>query len=92
MNSKNDIIAEVHKAGTGNATKADITAIVSKTFAVIGETLAKGEDVRIADFGTFSVTERPERPGRNPATGEAMTLKASRSAKFKAAAGLKNSL
>lgn len=57
----------------------------------IGE-LAKGEDVSVPGFGKFAVKDRPERQGRNPATGETMTIAASRKLSFTAAKELKNKL
>ena len=52
------------------------------------ETLKKGEKVVLLGFGTFSVVERPARKGRNPRTGEVIKIKASKSVKFKAGAGM----
>ena len=52
------------------------------------ETLKKGEKVVLLGFGTFSVVERPARKGRNPRTGEVIKVKASKSVKFKAGAGM----
>lgn len=59
---------------------------------VIIEALVAGEDVKVSGFGTFSVTERPEREGRNPATGESMVIAASKAAKFKASKTLKDAV
>lgn len=58
--------------------------------AVISEALAKGEEVKISGFGTFSVSERAARTGRNPMTGETIQIAASKSPKFKAAKALKD--
>ena len=52
--------------------------------------LHNGEKVQITGFGTFEVSERAEREGRNPSTGETMTIKASKSPKFKAGKALKD--
>lgn len=52
------------------------------------KTLKKGEKVVLLGFGTFSVVERPARKGRNPRTGEVIKIKASKSVKFKAGAGM----
>ena len=52
--------------------------------------LVKGEKIQLVGFGTFEVSERPEREGRNPKTGEAMTIAASRTPKFKAGKALKD--
>ena len=79
------------------ATSSDIgeakaKAIISSVFDAIGDAAAEGEDVAIPNFGKFTVKDRPERQGRNPATGEAMTIKASRAVSFKAAKGLKDKM
>ena len=65
---------------------------VDGVFEAIGEALANGDDVRIAAFGTFSVKSRPARTGRNPRTGEPVSISASRSPSFKAGKTLKDSL
>ena len=57
---------------------------VDSMFAVIGEALANGEEVRIAGFGTFTARTRLARTGRNPRTGEAISISASKSPSFKA--------
>ena len=59
---------------------------------MIGEALAQKDSVRLAGFGNFSVSSRPEREGRNPQTGANITIKASSNVSFKAASGLKDSL
>lgn len=58
------------------------------TLASIKEALEAGESVQLIGFGTFSVTERPERQGINPRTKETITIAAKKVAKFKAGAGL----
>ena len=70
--------------------KKDAAAALDATLNSIKNALAEGDSVSILGFGTFSVKERPERQGRNPATGEAMTIKASKSPVFKAGKGLKD--
>lgn len=57
---------------------------------VITEELVNGGEVKITGFGTFSVAERAEREGRNPATGETIQIAASKAPKFKAAKALKD--
>jgi len=54
--------------------------------------LKSGDKVNISGFGTFSVSERKARTGRNPKTGETIQIASSRAAKFKAGKGLKESL
>ena len=58
----------------------------------INEAMKKGDDVTLVGFGTFSVTERAERIGRNFKTGKNIQIPASKSVKFKAVKALKNSL
>ena len=57
---------------------------------IISDTLSNGDDVKISGFGTFSVTERAERTGRNPMTGDVITIAASKAPKFKASKTLKD--
>lgn len=54
--------------------------------------LVNGEKVQIAGFGSFEVNVRPAREGRNPSTGEVMTIAASKNVKFKAAKDMKDAL
>ena len=70
--------------------KAVAREAVDGLFAVIGEALANGEEVRIAGFGTFGTRSRPARTGRNPRTGEAVSISASTSPTFKAGKTLKD--
>jgi DNA-binding protein HU-beta len=70
------------------AAKKTITAV----FDQIAEAASKGDEVSIPGFGKFTVKDRPERQGRNPATGEAMTIAASKKVAFTAAKGLKDRL
>ena len=58
-------------------------------FGTIGDALANGEEVRISGFGTFGTRSRPARTGRNPRTGEAVSISASMSQTFKAGKPLK---
>lgn len=65
---------------------------VDGMFAIIGEALADGEEVRLPGFGTFGIRSRPARTGRNPRTGEAVSIPASTSPTFKAGKTLKDSV
>ncbi|MBQ8783354.1 MAG: HU family DNA-binding protein [Clostridia bacterium] len=65
---------------------------VNAVFATIADELAKGEKIQIVGFGTFEVRERAEKQGRNPRTGETMTVPASKVPAFKAGAALKNAV
>ena len=59
---------------------------------VVAEELKKGEKIQLVGFGTFEVSERAAREGRNPQTGETMQIAASKSPKFKAGKALKDAL
>ena len=65
---------------------------VDSVFATTGEALANGDEVRIAGFGTFAARTRPARAGRNPRTGEAISISASRSPSFKAGKALRDAV
>jgi len=75
-----------------NLSKADAAEAVEAVFKGIQDTLQKGDSVTLVGFGTFSVSERAARTGRNPRTGEAITIPASKSPKFKAGKALKDAL
>ncbi len=78
-------------ARTGLSKSAARNAVDS-VFATIGEALADGEDVRLPGFGTFGTRRRPARTGRNPRTGEAVSISASTSPTFKAGKTLKDTV
>ena len=59
---------------------------------VVAEELKKGEQIQLVGFGTFQVSERAAREGRNPQTGETMQIKASKTPKFTAGKALKDAL
>ena len=71
-------------------TKADVARVYEGTFELFKEELGKGNDVAVAGFGTFKVSERAAREGRNPQSGEPMTIAASKAPKFKAGKALKD--
>jgi len=82
-----DVIATDH-----GIAKTDARKIVDAVFDAIGNAAAKGEEISLNGFGKFKVKDSPEREGRNPATGEAMTIKASKKLGFTAAKGVKDKL
>ena len=65
---------------------------VDGVFAIVGEALADGEEVRLPGFGTFGTRSRPARTGRNPRTGEAVAISASTSPTFKPGKTLKDTV
>ena len=84
---KSELIEAVAEA-TG-LTKADATRAFDATFEVIKEGLKKGERVPVAGFGTFNVSKRKAREGRNPQTGAAVKIPARKAVTFKAGTALK---
>jgi DNA-binding protein HU-beta len=88
--SKQDLIDAV--AGACGITKDSAKTAVDTMLAHIKDGMKKGEDVRIADFGTFKATKRPAREGRNPSTGKTIQIPASVVPKFQPAKGLKEHL
>ena len=70
-------------------TKADVEKVFNGTFNLFKEELAKGNDVAVAGFGTFKISNRAARTGRNPQTGETIEIAASKSVGFKAGSALK---
>ena len=72
--------------------KGSAERVVNTIFDDIVEALKSGDKVNISGFGTFQVSNRKARTGRNPKTGEAIEIAASRSAKFKPGKLLKDSL
>ena len=73
-------------------TQRQVEVALNAMIGVISASLVRGDKVQIAGFGSFEVSERAAREGRNPATGEPMTIKASKSVKFKATKSLKEEL
>ena len=79
-------------AAWAGMTKDAARDAVDSMCATICETLANGEEVRIAGFGTFVTRSRPARTGRNPRTGEAVSIAASTSPTFKAGKALRDAV
>ena len=70
--------------------KKDSEAALKSFVENVSNALVKGESVQLIGFGTFSVSERAARSGRNPLSGETITIAASKNAKFKAGKALKD--
>jgi len=88
--NKNDLIAQV--STDANLTKADAGEAVEAILGAIAGALKSGDEVRLVGFGTFSVAHRAASTGRNPRTGEAIQIKASKNPKFKAGKALKEAV
>ncbi|MDD6156777.1 MAG: HU family DNA-binding protein [Lachnospiraceae bacterium] len=89
MNKAELVAAVAEKAGLS---KKDAEASVKAFTDVIAEELKKGEKVTLVGFGTFEVSERAERVGRNPQTKQTITIPASKAPKFKAGKALKDAI
>ncbi len=77
-------------AAKAQITKKEAAAAVSAVLDVIAAELAAGGDVKITGFGSFEVKERAARTGRNPKTGEAVEIPASKYVAFSAGSTLKD--
>ena len=88
--NKQELIASI--AEKAELERDDAKKALNAFIEVVGDELKKGEKIQIIGFGTFEVSERAAREGRNPQTGETMEIKASRNPKFKAGKALKDSL
>ncbi len=90
MPGKGDIVERVAEL-TGYP-KARMAVAYETIFELMAEALADGDSVNVPGFGAFHVSERAARRGRNPVTGEPMTIAASKTVRFKPAKGLKEML
>lgn len=88
--NKTELIASV--AEKAEMTKKDAEKSINALFASVEEALAKNDKVQIIGFGTFEVKIREERKGRNPQTGQEITIPASKNPVFKAGKGLKDAV
>ena len=86
--NKTELVAAIAKET--ELSRKDAEAAVKAFVDVVANELKKGEKVQLVGFGTFEVSERAAREGRNPATGETMTINASKTPKFKAGKALKD--
>lgn len=88
---KQDLVEVVMKAGEIEVKKR-AAEVIDAIFDTITKTMAKGEEVAIAGFGTFKVAKRAARMGINPKTGERIQIAASIKPKFRAAKALKEAV
>ena len=87
--TKSDIVAAVHELGF---TKKKSVDIIETLLEIIKGSLEKNEDVLISGFGKFCVREKNERRGRNPATGNDLTLGARRVVTFRCSSVLRDKI
>jgi DNA-binding protein HU-beta len=88
--NKNDLIQKL--ADTTGLAKNDAAKAVEGTFDIIAATLKEGDEVRLTGFGVFVVATRAGGKGRNPQTGEEITIKPSKQPRFRPGKQLKDSL
>ena len=88
--TKADIVAAIYeKVGISKTESSDV---VESVFEVLKEVLENGEEVKISGFGTFRVKDKSPRKGRNPQTGEGITITARSVLRFKPGQVLKKSM
>ena len=88
--NKTELIAAV--AENAGLSKKDSEAAIKALTEVITDALKSGDKVQLVGFGTFEVSERAAREGRNPQTGETMKIAACKAPKFKAGKALKDAI
>ncbi len=88
--NKQDLIDQI--AEKADLPKVKAQEVFETMLDVIKSSLTKGEDVKLVGFGTFTVSERAATTGRNPRTGEAIKIAASKQPKFKAGKELKDAV
>ena len=88
--TKADVVARVCDA-TG-CTKIEAYDIVEGVFSAMKETLVSGENLKISGFGNFEIKQKADRRGRNPQTGEEITITARRVLTFKPSAVLRDAI
>jgi len=86
--NKTELVAAMAKET--NLSKKDVEDVLKSFVDVVADELKKGGKIQLVGFGTFEVSERAAREGRNPQTGETMTIAASKAPKFKAGKALKD--
>ena len=88
MVNKTELINAAAEAA--QVTKKDAAAVVNAVLDTIAQTLADGDKVQLVGFGNFEIRERKARQGKNPRTGEAVTIAAFKVPSFKAGKALKD--
>jgi DNA-binding protein HU-beta len=92
MNYVNKTELVEHIAGKSDISKAAASRALASIMDAVKKTLKKGDTVTLVGFGTFSVSKRAARTGRNPRTGAALKIKAAKVPRFKPGKGLKDAL
>ncbi len=90
MITKADVVEKISKEY--NLSKAESKRIIDTTQEMLTDALVEGDKVFLSGFGTFDIRQRQERKGRNPQTGEELTIPAQKAVGFKAAKNLKEQI
>lgn len=88
--TKHELIEKISSGA--RLSKTNASKVINATIGAITSALKKGQTVTLVGFGTFKVSKRKARTGRNPRTGETITIKAAKVPKFKAGKGLKDAV
>ncbi len=88
--TKAELISKM--ADDAGITKSTAEKALNSLVDAVTESLSSGDKITLVGFGTFDVTERAQREGRNPRTGEAITIPASRTVRFKAGNKLRDTV
>ena len=88
--TKADLVYKIHKSN--GISKKDSFDILEAVFSIMKDTLESGEKIKVAGFGNFEVKEKKARKGRNPQTGETITIAARRVLTFKPSVVLKSAI
>ena len=88
--TKSDLVAQI--AARANLSKAAAERSLNAMLKAMQEALGSDDKITLTGFGTFSVEERKERQGRNPRTGEAITIEASKGVRFRPGKILKDTV
>ncbi|MHB1279856.1 MAG: HU family DNA-binding protein [Acidithiobacillus sp.] len=87
---KQELVNQIAKAAEVSQQKAAV--VIDAVIHAVTDAMAAGESVNLVGFGTFSVSERPARQGRNPSTGATINISARKSPSFKAGKVLKDAV
>ena len=88
--TKADLVDKVHS--TTSLSKKESYDLLETVFEVMKSTLESGENIKLSCFGSFEIKQKKERTGRNPVTGESVTIDARRILTFKPSAVLKSTI
>ena len=88
--NKTELVEQI--AQKADLSRREAESAVDATLKTIEEQLARGEEITLTGFGKFHVAQRGAREGRNPRTGESMTIAASKVPRFTAGSGLKKAV